>query len=368
MVSNVIKKRAGYAAGEIFSVAAADENGTELSNGTFFLTETSYGKDKIKTLLVCGLGTPVQNRRQGLIRSMVTEMQTLAVNEGAAVALLHPFSFAYYGKFGYERVADHVIVEFPTADIDFVPRRCGFIPYDDSKLSDMISVYNEFSRGRKLLLPRYDKSRYTGADRQAYFYYDNGKPAAYIVVSGEKTLYVNNYINTVLNVRELCYVSPAALSEVFSFLRMYEGEYDRIRFYDCSLCPEFDLMLRHYTRAEYKIIPDVAARVLNTEKMLSAAEYPEKEGRFTLRVTDAMNTVNGVYRVQFGGGQSRVEKLGGDAEPQITLTAAAFTKIVYGKAPDAKTAAYMNGVTVCDPKTDLFRAFPPRPCGAFEHF
>ena len=367
-MTNNIKKVKTFEAGEITSVSVTDENGEVRSNGTFILTDTSYGKGKIKTLLVCGLGTPVQHRRQGYIRSMIEEMQTEAAAKGAAVALLHPFSFTYYGKFGYERVSDHMIIEFPTADMDFVSRRCNFVPYDETKLSDMISVYSEFRRGRNLLLPRYDGNRYTGGGKEAYIYYENGKPAAYIVVSGEKTLYVNNYVNTVLNIHEMAYVSPSALSGIFSFLRMYEGEYDRIRIYDGSLCPEFDLMLRHYTRAEYKIIPDIAARVLNTEKMLSSADYPEKEGSFTLRVTDGLDTVNGVYRVQFGGGQSSVEKLEDGAEVQITLTAAAFTKIVYGKVPDTKTAAYIQGVEIHDPKTDLFRAFPPRPCGAFEHF
>ena len=366
-MTNNIKNRKPFEAGEITSVAATDENGDVRSNGTFVITETSYGKDKIKTLLVCGLGTPVRYRRQGYIRSMIEEMQEEAAKKGAAVALLHPFSFTYYGKFGYERVADHMIIEFPTADIDFVPRRCDFVPYDKTKLSDMISVYNEFSRGRNLLLPRYDESHYIDGGREAFIFYESGKPAAYIVVSGEKTLYVNNYINTVLNIREMAYTSPSALSEIFSFLRMYEGEYDRIRLYDGSLCTEFDLMLRHYTHADYKIIPDIAARVLNTETMLSGADYPEKEGQFTIRLEDALDTVKGVYRVRFGGGQSRVEKADG-ADPEVTLTAAAFTKIVYGKAPDAKSAAYIGGVTVHDPKTDLFRAFPPRPCGAFEHF
>ncbi len=368
-MKTVIKSRKPYESGEVFTVAVTDDDGAELSTGIFFLTNTSFGMGWIKTLLVCGLSTPVQNRRQGSIRLMITDMQKLAADEGAAVALLHPFSFSYYSQFGYERVADHLIAEFDIKDIDFVPRRCNFVPYGPSRLPDMIKIYDKFSKGRNLLMPRFDESKYTGGGKQAYIYYDGGEPAAYIVATGEKTLFVNNYINTRQNVNELAYTSPEALKEVFSFLRMFEGEYDRVRMFDLSLCFEADLMLKHYAKVDYKILPDISARVLNTEKLLSAADYPQKEGAFTVCVKDGLDTVNGVFRVEYGGGKGKITKLDGGREADITLTAGSLAQIAYGyRQLDGRSASYLDGVRVNGDCEDFFRAFPKRPCGAFEHF
>ena len=369
MASIVIKSRTPFPCGEILSVTANGEGGEKLSSGIFTLTETSYGKDTVKTMLAGGIETPVVNRRGGSVRAMFEYMHKEGGKEGAAVALLHPFAFSFYRKFGYERVADHVIIGTPLPQIDFVPRRCNFVPYDEAKLPDMIKIYNAFGRNRNLLLPRYDGSRYTGDGKSAYIYYENGEPAAYVVLSGSKTLYVNNYINTRLTVNELAYVSPSALCEVFSFLRMFEGEYDRVEFRDGSLCPEVDMMLREYARADYKIIPDLQARVLNTERMLKSASYPEKEGGFIVKVNDGLPTVNGVFRVEYGGGDCGVTRLDDDADFDISLPVGVFTQILYGYGGyNENNVSYANGVTTRRICPDLFRAFPPRPCGAFEHF
>ena len=369
MANIVIKSRTPFLCGEVLSVAAEDENGAKLSSGVFTFTETSYGKGKIKTMLAGGIETPVENRRGGNVRAMLEKMHMTGEKEGAAVALLHPFSFSFYRKFGYERVADHVVIGVPVLSLDFVPRRSRFVPYDEAKLSDMIKIYEKFCRKRNLLLPRYDGSHYTGGGKQAYIYYEDGEPAAYIVVTGRKTLYVNNYVNTALSVNELCYTSPSALKEVFSFLRMFEGEYDRIEFYDGSLCVEVDMTLREYAKADYKIIPDMQARALNTEKMLSSADYHEKEGGFTVRVNDSLPTVNGVFRVEYGGGDCKVTRLDDDADAGIALPVTVFTQIIYGYGGyNERNVIYADGVTVSGDCADLFRAFPPRPCGVFEHF
>ena len=369
MANVVIKSKTPFPCGETLAVAAEDENGAKLSSGIFTLTETSYGKGKIKTMLAGGIETPVTNRRGGNVRAMFEKMHVTGEKEGAAVAILHPFAFSFYRKFGYERVSDHVIIGVPVTSLDFAPRRCRFVPYDETKLPDMIKIYEKFSNGRNLLLPRFDDSHYAGGGKQAYIYYENGEPAAYIVVTGRKTLYVNHYLNAALTVNELCYTSPSALREVFSFLRMFEGEYDRIEFYDGSLCPEVDMTLREYARADYKIIPDMQARVLNTEKMLAAAEYPEKEGEFTVKVNDNLPTVNGVFSVEYGGGDCKVTRLDGKAEADISLPVGVFTQIICGYGGyNERNVLYADGVTVNGAWADFFRAFPPRPCGVFEHF
>ncbi|MBP5207664.1 MAG: GNAT family N-acetyltransferase [Clostridia bacterium] len=368
MVNIVIKKRTPLPCGEVMSVAAEDEAGKTLSTGLFTLTRTAFSGGTVKTMTAGGIETPPENRRRGNIRAMLTRMHEIGRDEGAAVALLHPFSFTYYNKFGYERVADHLIATFPASALDFVGYDGGFVPYDESLLPDMLKIYVEFSRGRNLLLPRYDGSHYTGGGKSAYICYENGEPSAYVVFSGSKTYSVNTYINTKLTVHELAYVSPSALSRVFSFLRMFEGEYETVQLCDCSLYREADLMLRHYADTEYKLIPDIAARVLDTEKLLDAHTYPQNDGTFTVRVEDGMDSVAGLFCVSYGKDGHEVRRLT-DGDADLTVTAGALTRIIYGApACDTRGLSYLPGVKVHKDCTDLIRAFPCVPAGVFEHF
>ena len=363
----VVTERNDYEDYSSLRVSAVDESGNMLSHGAFKYMDSGYGGGWIRSMLAGGIGTPVHLRRGGNVRKMFEKMHADAVGEGAAVALLHPFSFAYYRKFGYEKVADHLIVRCPVRYIDFVPRVCNFVPYDEGKLPDLIKVYNTFAKGRNILFRRFNDKYYKDPNKQIFICYKDGEPVSYVIISGKKDFYVNHSINRLLTVHELCYTSPDALREIFSFLRMFEGEYDDIEFANIAMCPEAELMLRNYTHTSYTIVPDIMARVLNTEKMLLANDYPTAEGEFTVRIEDSMESVCGTYKVSFGGGDCAVKRVDGGAD--LTLTAPAFARFIYGyDGVNAEIAKYMDGVQIDGNAENFFRAFPKKPCGVFEHF
>jgi predicted acetyltransferase len=163
------------------------------------------------------------------------------------------------------------------------------------------------------------------------------------------------------------YSSPEALRAIFSFIRMFEGQYDDVEFSNLAPCPEVDLMLRHYTHTSYTVVPDVMAKTLNTEKMLLAADYPNREGGFTVKVVDPMPSVDGTFKVSYGGGDCRVERV--DSTPDLTLDAPVFTRFIYGyDGVSAEVAKYMEGVEINGDADGFFTAFPKKPCGIFEHF
>ena len=157
------------------------------------------------------------------------------------------------------------------------------------------------------------------------------------------------------------------LREIFSFLRMFEGEFDEIELANIAPCPEVELLLRHYTHTSYKLLPDIMAKTLDTEKLLVANSYPIKEGEFTVKVEDTMPSVGGTFKVAYGGGECAVKRV--ESEADLTLTADAFTRLIYGyDGVGADAAKYMDGVMINGRAEDFFLAFPKRPCGAFEHF
>ena len=369
-MANIEIKRIDQSAHDaVMHVFYVDEAQNAQSSGVFTITDSAYGNGTVKAMLAGGIATPVEYRRGGNIRKMFAHMHAFAAEQGVAVALLHPFSFSYYRQFGYERVADHAFARFPTSKIDFVPRRCRFVAYREELLPDMLAVYRAFAKGRNLLLPRTTDASYTSAGRMTYLCYEGQTPVAYVVCSGSKTRHVNHYTNTVLTVHEMAFVSADALCEIFSFLRMFEGEYDEIVLSDLGVYPEADMLLKHYTHTTYHSIPDLAARVLNTELLLLAHDYPQKAGAFTLRVEDELPSVAGVFRVNYEGSESQVQRLDDSAAADVTLPATALVQLLYGYLPfDARSLAYLDGVQIAGDCEDLLRAFPCNPGGIFEHF
>jgi len=361
--------------GELWMRAAAvDENGTHLSTGAFRYRQTRFGKEWIPTMTAGGIATPVEHRRGGNVRKMFSHMFEQGVKDGMVISVLHPFSFSYYRMFGYEKVADHLIIRCPLRMIDFVPRRCNFVPYTDpdTQLADLLSVYNAFAENRNLITARHD-NLYFSEERvkgiKTFLYYEDGKPAAFVSFTTKKELIVNHLANGLLSVVAMGWTSISAMKEVFSFLRMYEGELDDVEFANCSLCPEVDLLLRHYTHTYYQRLPDLMVRVLNTETLLAANDYPQKEGSFTLRVDDVLESVRGVYRVSYGGGDCRVQRLEDSASAEMTMTAPVLARLVYGyEGLTAQMAACMEELTMEGSCEDFFRAFPKKPCGIYEHF
>ena len=105
---------------------------------------------------VGGVGTEPEYRRGGLVREIFTEMAAECDRRAIPLTILHPFSFAYYRAFGFERVADHRVLEFPITAMSFVPRYPDLIRCTgDTHNAELAEVYNTFAAdGRHLLFKR----------------------------------------------------------------------------------------------------------------------------------------------------------------------------------------------------------------------
>ena len=218
------------------------------------------------------------------------------------------------------------------------------------------------------MIARPDPSFYD-LNSQTFIYYENDVPCAYIMYKTQNRFIVNHLGDSLLTVEEIVFTSPSSLREIFSFLRMFEGEMDEIEISNCAMIPEIDLLLRHYTHTSYTAVPDIMARVLDIPAVLSAQDYPQESGIFTVHVDDAFDIEKGTYRVEYGNGSCTVKQLGFNADVDLSLSMQAFTRLIYGyDGISERTAMYIDGVKINRSCGDFFRAFPKRPCGIFEHF
>ncbi len=352
-----------------YTVDLKDEDGTVLSHSTVSFFETAFGDGFVKTLGFSGVATPIQFRRQGYVRKIFDHIFEWAVNEDAAVSLLHPFSFSYYEKFGYGKVADHLIVRCPIRMIDFVPRENNFVRFegDEATLQQLCELHNRFCRGRLLMMLRCDPKYFE--KKEVYIYYENGVPTGYISYSTQKRLEINHYEDGLMTVHDIVYTTPAALKAVLGFIRMFEGELDDVEFANIAMCPEVEMQLRHYTHTRYRLLPDISAKILNTEKMLLAHNYPKFEGAFCLKVEDNLPTVKGNFLVEYGDGKCNVKRVSETKSADITVNASTLARLMYGyDAITPEMAAYTDSIQVGERADDFFLAFKKRPAGMFEHF
>lgn len=352
-----------------YKLELRDEQNTLLSSTGLELIKTSFGDTFVDTLCFGGVATPVQHRRKGYVREIFSYAWQWGIENGAAVSLLHPFSFSYYRKFGYEKVADHKIVRCPITAFDFVPRENNVVKFDgsDEQWRQLYELHNTFCQGRLLMMLRCSPDYFGG--KEIYLFYEGDKPTGYIAFTVSQRLAINHYEDRHMTVHEIVYTTPKALKALFGLIRMFEGEMDTVEFANVAMCPEVEMQLRHYAHTDYRLLPDLMARVLNTEAMLQAHRYPEKEGAFRIRVEDGLPTVAGSFLVEYGGGQCIVKKLPDEAAADMTVDAPAFTRLLYGyDAVTPQQAAYAEGISIDGCADDFFRAFGCRPAGMFEHF
>ena len=354
---------------KVNAVRCLADDGTEMSHGGFNTIMTRFGGHYVPTLTVGGIGTNVLYRRQGCVREMLNEFLPHTKEYGVYVSLLHPFSFAFYRKFGYERVSDTVICDFPITALDFLPRRADVVPLTPERLPELLDLFDTFSKDRNVMFRRTDGGRFR--PERTYLHCDaSGKADAYIQLEGENHYDgINRMVSDNLHIYEMGYASREGLLGILSFVRMFEGEFDTVRIHDLGPIPEVDLILKHFMHTKYDVHPDIMARILDTEGMLKANTYPDEHGVFTLRVEDTLDTVKGTFRVEYENGSCSVERLSDSASADLTVGPQALAKLLYGVDQyDARYAVFMDGVTMHTPAQDFFRAFPKRICGLFEHF
>lgn len=353
----------------------ADDGTTRMSSAGIKTLQSRYCGKYVSTVAVGGIGTEPEFRRGGCVRRIFDYLFEMAPERGWVVSMLHPFSFSYYRMFGYEKICDHRILEFPISKLDFVPRCSGLKKLDnEQRLADAIEIYNKFSEKRNIMFRRYNSAHFPAEpgknNRTTYIWYDfDNRPASYVTLGVEKYYEINRMISVNLNIYEMAFTSPESLRALFGFMRMYEGENDTVKIHNCSMSPEIDAMLRHYAHTKYTLIPDIMARILDVKAILELNSYPDEKGHFTVKINDTLEYTKGVYRVEYACGKAEVNKIPDTGNYDLCASMPAFTQMVYGyDCYSADIARYMHGVEIKNDCNDFFRAFTKKSNGLFEHF
>jgi len=340
------------------------EEGEQASQVGLIMEQSRFGREYVGCVGVGAVSTKPQFRREGLVRkSLETFFEEAKEHPEWAVSLLHPFSFPYYRKFGYEKVSYHQTMEMPIQALDMFPRFANFVPVTPELEPALLALYDRFAQGRNMPFKRTNMKWFPkNPQNQLYVRMKDGVATAYISFRVEDHLLVNRMVGDRLVIDEYGFDSPEALQEILGFIRMFDGQMLRVKFTDTFLCPEVDMMLRHYHSIEYVRYPDISAKILNLKAMLEANDYPQKGGRFVLGTAAGEK-----WLVEYEAGQACVKPA--CCEADLVCDEPALARVLYGLDPlTAGNIRYMPGVDVRGNVEDLLRAFPTRICGMFEHF
>ena len=359
--------------------SAVTPEGTTLSGGSLSFRTVHFAGQEIPCGLVGGVGTDPEYRRGGLVREIFSEMAKACNDRAIPLTILHPFSFAYYRKFGFERVADHRVLEFPITALDFVPRypdlvRCQGDTYGE----ELAAVYNTFAAEGRHLLPKRSRHHFPTHDgkKKVYLSLDSeGRPDGYIILEIENYFSVNRMVSVNLHVHELVFLTPGALTKLFGFIRMFEGEMETVKLHNTAMAPEIELCLRHYMHTGITVIPDIMARINDVKAFFEAVPYPAESGNFTFKAKEPAispwsgDRTNGTWRVDYKDGKATVTRLEDSTDYDFAADIPALTQLVFGyESYGYGTARYTANTEWHTEAPDFFRAFPRRPAGIFEHF
>ena len=340
------------------------DEGVHASQTGLSVFDSRFGRGYVECACICGVGTEPQFRRSGCVRTAFEAFfRDAREHPEWAVSFLHPFSFPYYRRMGYEKISYHKSMEMPIDKLDMFPRFSGFEPFAPEMEGELLSCYRRFAMGRSMMFDRKDMAMFPlRGKNKLYVLKENGQIHAYIVWRVEDRMVVNRMIGDRLVVDEYGFDSPEALYKLFGFIRMFDGQVLNVFFTDTAMAPEIDMNLRHYHSVEYRLYPDISAKILNLKTMLEMNEYPRSGGSFTL--AEAGGTA---WRVEYEDGCVRVKEAHGGAD--VTCDSPSLSRIIYGAEPmTSERLKYMPGVRIDGDPEDLLRAFPVRAGGVFEHF
>ena len=328
-----------------------------------------YG-DYVEAMCVGGVATRPECRRAGCIRRCFQYIFDAADRFSWEISYLYPFSYAYYRKFGYERMTDSYDVTVRMHSLAHFERSMDFVLMErEEQRQDVKAAYLRFAADingmlypdDRLLLSHGSCEPYlTG--KNTYIGYEKGEPSCYLTFECRLPE---------IEVHELAYTSPSSLRAMLGFLRTYDAQADTVKFHRIALDSPLLYVLREFADVRAELIPNTMCRAVDVLKLLQRVPFKEIQGDFSVSVVDPhIRRNNRIF--DFSGADGKVSISARDTGLyDVRLNIQTMTQLLHGFDDfDLKKAAYLDGVEICDPigAERLFKAFPRRSSMLIEHF
>ena len=317
-----------------------DEKGNLLSAMMEIPYNVRFCGETVKMVGIGGVVTDPVARGGGAIRAIFEEDLPQQYQQGYVLGALYPFSFRFYGKFGYIWTRFGRNMSFSRdairADLRRAEEIVRVLPGEDDQ--GMAEIYRAYIADKNLAVLRNEemwKERRNGTPwanmKHAYVLRIGGKPVAYWIGKHEK-----GDSGATLTMQDMAWTCQAGLEAIFAMIRgMNEVAEIRVQarsgFEPALICNEaWDVNPQEDIQG--------MVRVINAERALALLLAPVLSGTLTVEVTDEQIAENcGKFTVTCDGCSSTVTR-DDNAPADIRCDIRGLTALVMGRHTFADAA------------------------------
>lgn len=277
---------------------------------------------------VAGVATWPEYRRQGLVKQLLNQSLRVMNESGKLISMLHPFSFAFYRKFGWEMFSDFKKYVIPTEKLPSKQVTEGTVRRDVKDISVLNRVYEAYASRYNGMMAR-DENRWKYAilddeDRSAVYYDASGEPQAFLLYKVEKQE---------MQVFEFVWLTEESRQALWTFI----GNHDSmIKQAILDHMPLDDGLT--YTLADPRITQEITpfgmARIVNIPRFLEAYAFQscEVEQSWTIQIQDPFAPWNeGKWRVTVSPeGKASVSEASPEDPVQLNCDIQTLTTMMLG--------------------------------------
>lgn len=279
-----------------------DEQVTSMIVDTHFKV---YFRDEIVKMSGIGyVASYPEYRGNGAASQLMTEILQENYQQETIFSYLAPFSYSFYGQFGYHYVFDQKHYQLQANDF---PRgqKTGLsvkrLAFDQAQV-DLAKVHRKANNHGSLYREDFEWEYYFAIKKQPLFtlVYEADVAKGYIIYEFKEMTFI---------IHEMIYLSEAAKQALYRFVSSHAGAFDEISYTAPSnTCLEADML--EPSRAKISLLPYMMARIVNLSAFLK--QFPvEEHKQFT--IIDELLPENNLV---FGEGE------------KVTMTIGEFTNYV----------------------------------------
>ncbi|TMN22412.1 GNAT family N-acetyltransferase [Lentibacillus cibarius] len=263
---------------------------------------------------VSSVATWPEYRRQGLVRKLLHHALTYMRQNGQTLSFLHPFSYAFYRKYGWEHAFSQKQYSLPVTSLKRKWDTTGCVRRIDWDIHLLHDIYTEYAKCFNGTLVRdakwWEERVLQDNWHKAVAYSADGTAEGYILYKAtDKKLIVHEMVYNTLNARML----------LLQFIANHDSMAETVE----MIVPENDnlALLLDEPSFEQKISPYFMARIIDVSAFLK--HYPFQQGRqvsIALHIDDEFLPENdGVYQLRQTGSEINVTRLQSDTQSQKAI-------------------------------------------------
>ncbi len=224
-------------------------------------------------------------RGNGSIRKLMTDILEDNYEAGTALSYLAPFSYQFYGQFGYHYAFDQKAYTIPAQEFPKGKKTVGQVQrrtVSEELLEEAAEVHDQVYNQGSLVRPQHVWEYYFKYKAQPFFatYEENGRVLGYLIYEFAGTAFV---------IRECITLTQEAQDALYRFVSSHAASFEVIKWTAPSnVFLEYDLA--EPSRIELQLQPYMQARIVNLQAFLKVNGQPE----FSARIVDDILPQNNI--------------------------------------------------------------------------